>query len=56
MQFSPHSSLSTLSDPNILLNTLVSDIPSLYIYRVFQKELYNFEGLYKFIQMTCTVI
>jgi hypothetical protein len=23
--------------------------------RVFKKELYNFEGLYKFIQRTCTV-
>jgi hypothetical protein len=25
------------------------------IYRMFQKELYNFESLYKFIQSTCTV-
>jgi hypothetical protein len=24
------------------------------LYRVFQKELYNFESLYKFIQGTCT--
>jgi hypothetical protein len=24
-------------------------------YKVFKKELYNFKGLYKFIQGTCTV-
>jgi hypothetical protein len=28
---------------------------TLYIYKVFQKELYKFESLYKFIQRTCTV-
>jgi hypothetical protein len=32
------------------------DLCGIQKYRVFQKELYNFESLYKCIQRTCTVI
>jgi hypothetical protein len=39
------------------VNTLLHEQKAMYEphYRAFQKELYNFEGLYKFIHRTCTV-
>jgi hypothetical protein len=33
----------------------LTDYKKFVIYGVFQKELYNFESLYKFIQRTCTI-
>jgi hypothetical protein len=37
---------------SFLLPCSINIVP---LYRVFQKELYNFESLCKFIQRTCTV-
>jgi hypothetical protein len=37
------------------ISLLISLFYRLMKYKMFQKELYNFEGLHKFIQRTCAV-
>jgi hypothetical protein len=39
---------------NVWKNQMTTVTATVVIYRVFQKELYNFEGVYKFIQRTYT--
>jgi hypothetical protein len=50
--------LSNNENPLLPCHTEYEYVKALHyftVYRVFEKELYNFESLYTFIQRTCTV-